>query len=126
MVGGVSDEDKVRYYKNADIYCAPATGGESFGVVLLEAMAAGTPIVAAANEGYSTVIEHGVDGLLVPPKDDVALAEAIDSLLHDAQLRGRLAANGLRTAERYRWESVAGRVMDYYGSVAEREPALLR
>ena len=125
MVGGVSDEDRVRYYKSADIYCAPATGGESFGVVLLEAMASGTPIVAAANEGYSTVIEHGVDGLLVPPKDDVALAEAIDSLLHDSQLRGRLAANGHRTAERYRWESVAGRVMDYYRSIVQREPALL-
>ena len=83
-------------------------------MVLLEGMAAGTPVVAAANEGYSSVIEHGHDGLLVPPKDDEALARAITSLLKDPGLRARLGANGRQTAEEYSWERVAGRVMSYY------------
>ena len=119
LVGGVSEEDKVRYYKTADIYCSPATGRESFGIVLLEAMAAGTPLVASANEGYASLITHGYDGMLVPPKDDEALAEAIASLLRDPDLRSRLAYNGRRKAEEYRWERVADRVMDYYDTVLD-------
>lgn len=114
FVGPVSEEDKVRYYKTADIYCSPATGRESFGIVLLEAMAAGKPIVASAIEGYSSVVTHGQEGLLVPPEDKDALAGAIRVLLKDTDLRNTLAANGRRRAEDFRWERVAGEVMDYY------------
>lgn len=126
FVGAVSDEEKVRYYQAADIYCSPATGGESFGVVLLEAMAAGTPTVASAIEGYAGVITDGHDGLLVPPKDDEALADAIDLLLRDPRLRDRLAANGRQRAEEFRWERVARRVMDYYLTVLDSQAALTR
>ena len=119
LVGRVSDEEKARYYKSADIYCSPATGGESFGVVLLEAMAAGTPVVAGDIEGYSSVITQGENGLLTTPKDDEALAGAIDTLLKDPDLRTRLADAGRRTAETYRWERVAARVLDYYRAVVE-------
>ena len=119
LVGRVSDEEKARYYKSADIYCSPATGGESFGVVLLEAMAAGTPVVAGDIEGYSSVITQGENGLLTTPKDDEALAGAIDTLLRDPDLRIRLADEGRRTAETYRWERVAARVLDYYRAVVE-------
>ncbi len=114
FVGGVSEEDKVRYYRSADIYCSPATGRESFGVVLLEAMAAGKPIVATSIEGHASVMTDGREGLLAPPKDDEALANAIERLIHDPGLRKSLAANGYERAQRFRWEKVAGEVMDYY------------
>ena len=114
LVGGVSDEEKARYFSSADIYCSPATGGESFGIVLLEAMAAGKPIVATSIDGYSSVITDGKEGLLVPPKDDEALADAIASLLKNPSLRVSLTTHGRQKAEEFRWERVAKRVMDYY------------
>lgn len=118
LVGTVSEKDKARYYKSAHIYCSPATGKESFGIVLLEAMAAGTPVVATSIAGYSGVISNEKDGLLVPPKDDEALAEAIARLLKDRGLGLALSANGRAKAEGYRWERVAGKVLDYYESVS--------
>ncbi len=126
FVGAVSDKERARYFKTADIYCSPATGGESFGVVLLEAMAAGKPIVATSIEGYSTVVSHGEDGLLAPPKDDDALADAIATLLRDPDLRATLAANGRLKAGEYRWERVAKRVMDYYITRLDRVTAPIR
>jgi len=117
IVGMVSEEDKARYYKSAHIYCSPATGKESFGIVLLEAMAAGTPVVATSIAGYSGVISNEKDGLLVPPKDDEALAEAIARLMKDRGLGLALSANGRAKVEGYRWERVADKVLDYYESV---------
>jgi phosphatidylinositol alpha-mannosyltransferase len=119
FTGSVSEQEKARYFRTADIYCAPNTGGESFGIVLLEAMAAGTPIVASAIEGFSGVITHGRDGLLVPPKVDDALATAIETLIKAPSLRNAMVQAGRETVEKYRWSRVAVRVLEFYQSVRE-------
>ena len=113
-MGGVSSEDLPRYYQAADIFCSPATSGESFGMVLLEAMASGKPIVASNIEGYSSVMSNGDEGLLVPPKDEEALAEALMSLIEDSSLREKLGTNGSLKAPKYDWSVVTEKILNYY------------
>jgi phosphatidyl-myo-inositol alpha-mannosyltransferase len=90
----------------ADLFCAPSLGRESFGMVLLEAMAAGVPVIASDIDGYAEVVDPGVDGLLVGPGDPVALAGAMDYLLGDPVLRARLVRAGRRKAAGLRWERI--------------------
>jgi phosphatidylinositol alpha-mannosyltransferase len=111
-----------RYYKTADIFCAPATGRESFGIVLLEAMAVGKPVVATSIEGYASVMTGGKEGLLVPPKDDKELARALTALATDSSLRQKMASRGLATAQEYNWEKIARRVADYYAKILSSPP----
>ncbi len=117
FTGYVRYSDLPRYYKTADVYCSPATGRESQGIVLLEGMAVGTPIVASNIPGYASVVTHGEEGLLVPPKNSQELARALISLLKDEKLRQQMGAKGRATAEKYSWERVAQRVVDYYTRV---------
>ena len=119
MTGRVSYHDLARYYATADICCSPATGAESFGIVLLEAMAAGKPVVASDIEGYRGVLTHGKQGLLVPKGDSQALAQTLAYLANNPDLRRRMGQQGRRTAESYRWETVARQVEDYYYQVRE-------
>src|SRR5690606_20508511 len=89
--GGVPYTELPRYHASADIFCSPATGHESQGYVLLEAMAAGLPVVASNIDGYASVITHEVDGLLVRPKDAMSLADALTALVRNPQRRAALA-----------------------------------
>jgi phosphatidyl-myo-inositol alpha-mannosyltransferase len=115
FAGHVSPEDLVRYYQTCDVFCAPSTGQESFGIVLLEAMAAGRAIVASDIPGYAEVVTHGREGLLVPPKDAEALAMSLGHLLADAQLRRELGARGQQKAAGYDWANIADQALAYYG-----------
>jgi phosphatidyl-myo-inositol alpha-mannosyltransferase len=112
-------------YASADIFCSPATGGESFGIVLLEAMASGRPVVASAIPGYREVVEDGAEGLLVEPRNGTALGGALARLLDDAQLRARLGEQGLRTSARYDWARVVDQVLDVYTEARHRSRANL-
>jgi len=122
FIGYASYSDLPRYYKTADVFCAPATCRESFGIVLLEAMAVGTAVVASNISGYAGVVTQGEDGLLVPPRDSHALAQVLLSVMNDEALRQRLVARGRITAEQYSWEKVAQRVYDYYLQVIDGSP----
>ena len=124
FAGYVPDEDLPRYYQAADVFCAPNTGQESFGIVLLEAMAAGAPIVAADIPGYRDVVTHEREGLLVETKNAGALADAIRRLLANPSLRASMRAAGQAKARRYDWPSVAGEVLDYYAHVLQRQAQL--
>ncbi len=123
FIGRVSDEDLPRYYRTCDVFCAPSTSGESFGIVLAEAMASGKPVVTTDMEGYRQVVTHGVQGLLVPPRDEAALSDALCQLLDRPDERARLGANGRRAAAQYDWEHVASRVLGYYRQVIEGLPS---
>ncbi|MFC2072123.1 glycosyltransferase family 4 protein [Chloroflexota bacterium] len=122
FVGYVTSSDLPRYYKTADIFCAPATSRESFGIILLEAMAVGKPIIATNIEGYANVVGHGEDGWLVPPQDSKGLAKALISLMRDETLRQQMADKGKLKAREYSWEHVAQRVFDYYVRVLGESP----
>jgi Glycosyltransferase len=119
MAGYVPDSVKPRYYDSADIFCAPATGAESFGIVLLEAMASGLPVVATEVSGYMSVLEPGRDSLTVRPKGWAELGAALIILARDAELRRRMGAYGHVKARRYAWDTVASQVIEVYEEARE-------
>lgn len=114
FVGRVSHSDLPRYHASADVFVSPATGGESFGVVLLEAMAAGLPVVASDIPGYRTVLADGRQGRLVPPMNAFALADTLATLLGNARLRRAMAREGVATAAGYAWPVVGAQLLDVY------------
>jgi phosphatidylinositol alpha-mannosyltransferase len=125
FAGFVPAEELPGYFQSADVFCAPSTGAESFGIVLLEAMSAGRPILATRIDGYSEVLTHGQEGLLVEPKDPQALAVGLTHLLADRTLRAEMGHRGQTTAQRYDWSSVTDQILDFYQSVMDRTELLL-
>jgi phosphatidylinositol alpha-mannosyltransferase len=126
-LGKVGDERKREELLRADVLCAPSLGGESFGMVLTEAFAAGTPVIASDIPGYRSVVDDGVDGVLVPVGDPVALAEALRDMYDEPERRQRLAQAAARAAERFAWQRVATEVMSAYeDAISTPRPAGLR
>lgn len=120
MLGRVSDLDKARAFATADIYASPATGQESFGIVLLEAMASGVPIVCSDIHGYKGVVRRNEQAVLVPPRDVEALAAGLSTLLRDPALRERMGQSGRIRASQFGWENITAKVEEYYGFVIRR------
>ena len=124
VLGKVDDETKRRELESSDVLCAPSLGGESFGMVLTEAFAAGTPVVASDIAGYRDVVRDGVDGVLVPRGDAQALAEALRDLYEEPERRAAMARAAALGAERFAWPRVAEQVMEAYeDAVATPAPA---
>jgi phosphatidylinositol alpha-mannosyltransferase len=120
FVGGADPNELPAYYSGCDVYCSPALGGETLGIVLLEAMAAGAPVVAARIPGYDETVRDGIDGLLCPPGEPEPLARHIISVLTDLDQRSRLKAAGLSRAQEYAWPLIARRTLDFYLEILNR------
>ena len=111
----IKEKDVPFYYKTCDIYCSPAIYGESFGIVLIEAMASGIPVVAFANTGYRTVLEKGRGKrFLVKPRDYKTLAKKLEILIKNPGLRQEMGDWGLKEAQKYSWSKIADRVLAFY------------
>jgi phosphatidylinositol alpha-mannosyltransferase len=129
VLGKVDDATKTSVLREADVLAAPSLGGESFGMVLTEAFAAGTPVVASDIAGYRDVVRDGVDGVLVPRGDAAALGEALRALALDHERRAAMGAAALESAKDYAWPVVAQQVVKAYEdaiAVGEPEGSLVR
>ncbi|HET8978945.1 MAG TPA: glycosyltransferase [Solirubrobacteraceae bacterium] len=114
VLGKVDDARKREELERADVLCAPSLRGESFGMVLTEAFAAGTPVVASDIAGYRDVVRNGVDGVLVPPADPQALAEALRDLWEEPERRVAMARAAAQDVQRFAWPRVTAEVLDAY------------
>lgn len=126
LLGPVPNVELPPYFAACDVYAGSAVGGESFGVVLVEAMASGVPVVASRIPGYTEVVRDGRDGILVPPGDPVALAAGLAAVLDDPGRASELRAAGRERARTYDWTSVVTRIEDRYREAVEGGRASLR
>jgi phosphatidylinositol alpha-mannosyltransferase len=118
FLGQVDDDEKASAMRSADVYCAPNTGGESFGIVLVEAMAAGTPVVASDLDAFRRVLRDGEAGRLVAVDDGDALAAGLIDVLGDDALRARYVEAAKTAVRRYDWSVVAQQIVRVYETVA--------
>lgn len=114
LLGSVPHDDLPPYHAACDVFLAPSVGGESFGIVLVEAMAAGLPVVASRIPGYDEVVTDGVEGFLVPPRDPAAVAAAAAAVLDDPALARKMGEAGRERSRRYDWAVVTGEVEAAY------------
>jgi phosphatidylinositol alpha-mannosyltransferase len=117
LLGEISEADKAAFLRSVDVYCAPNLLGESFGVVLIEAMSAGAPTVASDLDAFARVLDGGTAGVLVPRGDSAALGTALSDLLADPDRRAELASRGAEVARRYDWPVLARRILAVYETV---------
>jgi phosphatidylinositol alpha-mannosyltransferase len=117
LLGELTEADKGAFLRSVDVYCAPNLLGESFGIVLIEALAAGAPVVASDLDAFAAVLHDGAAGVLVRRGDARELARALADLLADPARRARLSATGRRVAAEYDWSAVARRVLAVYETV---------
>lgn len=122
-LGRIDDAERAARLAGAAVFCAPSLGGESFGIVLVEAMAAGAPVVASDIPGYARVARAGSDALLVPPGDPVALAEALGAVLADPDIAGSLVASGTRRAAEFSLARLAALYEGFYERALDRAVA---
>jgi phosphatidylinositol alpha-mannosyltransferase len=124
MFGTVPNAEIHHIHAACDLYLGPSTGGESFGYVLVEAMAAGLPVVASDTPGYDEVVRDGVDGLLVPPSDPAALADSAARVLDDPALADRLRSAGRERAARFDWPIVVEEIEAVYRRTLAAGPSV--
>jgi len=117
LLGELSEEDKAAFLRSVDVYCAPNLLGESFGVVLIEALAAGAPIVASDLDAFARVLEHGEAGVLVRRGDPAELARTLCELIADPERRAALSEGGAAVAAAYDWDVLARRILTVYETV---------
>jgi phosphatidylinositol alpha-mannosyltransferase len=117
LLGELTEADKAAFLRSVDVYCAPNLLGESFGVILIEALAAGAPIVASDLDAFARVLEDGAAGVLVRRGDAAALAQALCALLADPQRRAALSAHGRQVAAGYDWSVLVRRILAVYETV---------
>jgi phosphatidylinositol alpha-mannosyltransferase len=114
FLGFVPNEELASIYRSCDVYCSPALGGETFGIVLIEAMASGTPVAASRIAGYQQVISDGQNGLLFDPRSPDDIKEKLSLILTNDQRRKKLIREGLKSAKEYDWSNVADRILEIY------------
>jgi phosphatidylinositol alpha-mannosyltransferase len=120
FIGQVNQGEVPRYYCGADVFCSPALGGETQGVVLLEAMACGVPVVASRIPGYDETVRDRVDGILFPAGDIAGLAHSLIQVLTDESLKVRLVSNGRKKVLNYAWPVIAQQTLNYYQELLAR------
>ena len=126
MPGAVDSRDAPRWFAAGDLFCAPSLFGEGFGIVLLEAMATGRPVVAADNAGYSAVLSDGTGQRLVRRGDADQLAAVLRELVLDADLRRRMAAEGRAAVVRYDVATLAPRFIAFYEDALSKSRPLVK
>lgn len=120
FLGVVNPQDIPSYYATCDVFCAPSVDCESFGIIILEAMACGKPVVASNIPGYQEVVEDGVDGFLVEPRSPMAIAEGILKIFRDEEIRRRMGEAGRRKALTYSWQEIGKKVEKFYQKILNR------
>ncbi|MGW2345580.1 glycosyltransferase family 4 protein [Streptomyces sp. NPDC001661] len=124
FLGMVSDEDKARLLASVDVYVAPNTGGESFGIILVEAMSAGAPVLASDLDAFAQVLDQGAAGELFTNEDADTLAVAALRLLGDPERRAELRARGSKHVRRFDWSTVGADILSVYETVTQGAAAV--